>query len=250
MPPVLEVRGLSLVHRARPVLSDVDLEVREWEIVGLVGPGGSGKTALVDCISGFAQPDRGAIRLRGEDLLAVPSSRRVRLGLARSWQGGTADPALTVVENVLTAQHQHIRYSAVAGMLGTPISFLEEGELRQNAEEILYFLGLLPAAGEVVGTLAPDVRRTCDLALALATDPDILVLDDPFLGVSTRGRARLADLLGFVRGSLNLTILFTDRTGATSALCDYVYAMEGGRVLGSGRPGEGGLATLSGTSGG
>lgn len=238
MPFVLETRDISLVRGGLPVLGGVEVEVGEWEIVGLVGASGAGKTAFVDCVSGLVEPDGGSVRIRGEDVTGLSAHRRVGLGMARTWQGLAADPSSTVMENVLTAQHQHTRYSPVGGILGGPASFLEEEELRENAEEILFFLGLLPVAGELVGELPTGMRRFCDLAMALATDPDLLVLDEPVLGMSRDEAGRLGEILRFLRDSLNLTTLFTDRSLELAGVCDFVYVLSAGTVLAKGKPGE------------
>ena len=122
-------------------------------------------------------------------------------------------------------------------MAGGPASFGEEAELRQNAEEVLYFLGMLPLADRIVGRLPEPTRRMCDLATALATDPDLILLDEPTAGMSAEERERFGRILAFLRDSLNLTILAAAREPAgLLGVCDFAYVLEAGRVVAGGEP--------------
>jgi branched-chain amino acid transport system ATP-binding protein len=237
MTAVLSIRELSIRFGGIQALDDVDLDVGEWEIVGVIGPNGAGKTTLFNCVMGNYRPDRGAVTYRGEEITELPSHRRAALGIGRTWQNLGVDRSLTVMENVLTAQHHHVRYRALAGILGGPASFAEEAELRQNAEEILYFLGLLPLSQEVVGSLPYGTQKTCDLAMALATDPDLLLLDEPSSGMGPEEAHRLGETLRFLRDSLNLTIVMIEHhVPLVLGLCDYVYCFNFGRLLAKGKP--------------
>ena len=146
---------------------------------------------------------------------------------------------MTVLENVLTAQHAHVRYGALSGMLGSPPTFGEEKELRRNAMEILEFLGLLPVANELVGGLPYGTQKMCDLAMALATDPDVLLLDEPSSGMGPEEAHQLGETLRFLRDSLNLTILMIEHhVPLVVGLCDYVYVLNFGKLLAKGEPKE------------
>jgi branched-chain amino acid transport system ATP-binding protein len=161
------------------------------------------------------------------------------MGLARTWQNLGVIPSLTVLENVLTAQHAHVRYGPLAGMLGAPRSFTEEAALRLDAEEILDFLGLLPVAGERVGGLPYGTQKLCDLAMALATDPDVLLLDEPSSGMGPEEARELGETLRFLRTSLNLTILMIEHhVPLVVDVCDYVYVLNFGKLLARGEPSE------------
>ncbi|MFN2591139.1 MAG: ABC transporter ATP-binding protein [Actinomycetota bacterium] len=237
MPHVLEVRDVSIRFGGLQALDEVSIDVGEWEIVGLIGPNGAGKTTLFNCLSGIYSPDRGHIRYRGEDITKMASHRRVGLGMGRTWQALGAEGSLTVIENVLTAQHLHAGYSAMAGVLGAPVSFSQERLLRENAEEILFFLGLLPFASERVADLPYGTQKLCDLAMALATDPELLLLDEPSSGMGPEEAEALAETLRFLRDSLNLTILMIEHhVPLVVGVCDFVYCLNFGRVLAAGRP--------------
>jgi branched-chain amino acid transport system ATP-binding protein len=237
MPHVLEIRDLSLRFGGLQALEDVSVDVGEWEIVGLIGPNGAGKTTLFNCVSGIYAPDRGKVLYRGENVTGMPAHRRVTLGMGRTWQTLGVAGSLTVLENVMTAQHIHSGYSAVAGLLGSPVSFSQERQLRENAEEILFFLGLAPLARERVADLPYGTQKLCDLAMALATDPELLLLDEPSSGMGPEEAEALGETLRFLRDSLNLTILMIEHhVPLVVGVCDFVYCLNFGRVLAAGRP--------------
>jgi branched-chain amino acid transport system ATP-binding protein len=237
MPQVLSIHDLSIRFGGLQALEDVSVEVGEWEIVGLIGPNGAGKTTLFNCLSGIYTPDRGKIEYRGEEITSWPGHRRVALGMGRTWQTLGAEGSLTVMENVLTAQHVHAGYSAMAGVLGAPVSFSRERQLREDAEEILFFLGLLPFAAERVADLPYGTQKLCDLAMALATDPELLLLDEPSSGMGPEEAEALGETLRFLRDSLNLTVLMIEHhVPLVVGVCDFVYCLNFGRILAAGRP--------------
>ncbi|MGH2674865.1 MAG: ABC transporter ATP-binding protein [Actinomycetota bacterium] len=239
MTTVLEVKDLAIRFGGLQALDRVDLDVGEWEIVGLIGPNGAGKTTFFNCLTSIHRPDRGTVRYRGRDVTGAPTHRKAAMGLGRTWQNLGVIPSLTVLENVMTAQHAHVRYGALSGMLGAPRSFAEEAELRLNAEEILDFLGLLPFSGEQVGGLPYGTQKMCDLAMALATDPDVLLLDEPSSGMGPEEAHHLGETMRFLRSSLNLTILMIEHhVPLVVEVCDYVYVLNFGKLLAKGEPAE------------
>jgi len=235
----LEVRDVSLRFGGLQALRDVSIDVGEWEIVGLIGPNGAGKTTFFNVVTGIYRPDRGTVSFKGQNVTRMPTHKRVRLGMGRTWQNLGVVPTLTILQNLLTAQHAHVRYSALTGLLGAPGTFFEERELRRNAEEILDFLGLIPLADEPVGGLPYGTQKLCDLAMALATDPQILLLDEPSSGMGPDEAHRLGETLKFLRDSLNLTILMIEHhVPLVVGVCDYVYVLSFGELLAKGEPSE------------
>jgi branched-chain amino acid transport system ATP-binding protein len=239
MAQVLEVRDVSIRFGGLQALDAVDLDVGEWEIVGLIGPNGAGKTTFFNCLMGIYKPDRGKVVYRDADVGRLKTHKRATMGMGRTWQNLGVIRTLTVLDNVLTAQHHHVRYGALAGMTGSPGSFAEEAELRLNAEEILDFLDLLPLAKEPVGDLPYGTQKMVDLAMALATDPDLLLLDEPSSGMGPEEAHQLGETLRFLRDSLNLTILMIEHhVPLVVGLCDYVYVLNFGKLLAKGEPAE------------
>ena len=239
MTQVLEIRNTSIRFGGLQALDGVDIDVGEWEIVGLIGPNGAGKTTFFNCLMSIYKPDKGKVVYRGRDVTRDPTHKKAAMGLGRTWQNLGVIRDLTVLDNVLTAQHAHVRYGAISGMLGSPPTFSEEKELRRNALEILEFLGLLPVAGELVGGLPYGTQKMCDLAMALATDPDVLLLDEPSSGMGPEEAHQLGETLRFLRDSLNLTILMIEHhVPLVVGLCDYVYVLNFGKLLAKGEPKE------------
>ena len=239
MTSLLEARDISIRFGGLQAPEDVDMDVGEWEIVGLIGPNGAGKTTFFNCLTGIYKPDRGRVRFRGQNISQLPTHRRSELGFGRTWQNLGVVPTLSVLENVMTAQHTHIKYGPIQGLLGTPPSFFEERNLRRDAEEILEFLGLLPARHEIVSELPYGTQKLTDLAMALATDPDMLLLDEPSSGMSPEEAQQLGSTLRFLRESLNLTILMIEHhVPLVVGVCDYVYVLSFGKLLAKGEPGE------------
>ena len=237
MTQVLEVRDVSIRFGGLQALDSVDIDVGEWEIVGLIGPNGAGKTTFFNCLMSIYKPNLGKVVYRGKDVTSVATHKKATMGIGRTWQNLGVIPTLTVLENVLTAQHGHVRYGAISGTLGSLRSFAEERDLRTNAQEILEFLGLMPVAKERVGGLPYGTQKMCDLAMALATDPDILLLDEPSSGMGPDEAHQLGETLRFLRDSLNLTILMIEHhVPLVVGLCDYVYVLNFGKLLAKGEP--------------
>jgi branched-chain amino acid transport system ATP-binding protein len=239
MSKVLEVSNLSIRFGGLQAVDEVSLEVGEWEIVGLIGPNGAGKTTFFNCLMSIYKPDRGTVVYRGKDVTKVATHRKAAMGMGRTWQNLGVIRSLSVLDNVLIAQHAHVRYGALGGIFGSPGTFSEEAELRLNAEEILDFLGLLPMAREEVGGLPYGIQKTVDLAMALATDPELLLLDEPSSGMGPEEAHRLGETLRFLRDALNLTILMIEHhVPLVVGLCDYVYVLNFGKLLAKGEPRE------------
>src|SRR3990170_2417645 len=133
--PVLEIRDTGIRFGGLVALEGVNVDVPEWEIVGLIGPNGAGKTTLFNCVMGLYQPNTGTVTYRGKDISLLPTHRRVELGIGRTFQNIGLVRGLTVLENFLVAQHPRISYGAWGALLGSPRSFTEERKLRANAME-------------------------------------------------------------------------------------------------------------------
>ena len=239
MTQVLEVRDVSIRFGGLQALADVSIDVGEWEIVGLIGPNGAGKTTFFNCLMGIYSPDSGTVAYRGKDVSKVPTHRRVAMGMGRTWQNLGVSRDLTVLQNLLIGQHAHVRYGALSGIVGAPRTFTEERRLVRDAEEILDFLGLLDVRNELGANLPYGTLKLVDLAMALSTDPDLLLLDEPSSGMSPEEAHSLGETLRFLRDSLNLTILMIEHhVPLVVGVCDYVYVLNFGRLLTEGVPAD------------
>jgi branched-chain amino acid transport system ATP-binding protein len=236
---VLETLGLSIRFGGLAALTDVDVRVGEYEIVGLIGPNGAGKTTFFNCVTGIHRPQGGRIRFRGREISDLPPHRRAALGIGRTFQNVGLVQTATVLDNVLTAQHAVVPYGAVPGMVGTPASILGERRLRRRAEELLDILGLGALRDSPVRGLPYGTLKRVEIAAALGTDPDLLLLDEPSSGMGPEEAHRLGDELLALREEFDVTILMIEHhVPLVARVCDYVYVLNFGQLLTEGRPAE------------
>ncbi|MCA1834422.1 MAG: ABC transporter ATP-binding protein [Actinomycetota bacterium] len=236
---VLEVRNLGIRFGGLQALAEVDIDVREWEIVGLIGPNGAGKTTFFNCVMGVYKPTTGTVQYRDEQVVGRPTHERVRLGIGRTFQNIGLVKVLPVMENMLIAQHAKARYGVLSGLLGLRASLEQEKVLKDNALEILDFMGLVDYRNAVVASLPYGLQKLTEIAAVLASDPEFLLLDEPTSGMSPEEAHAFGDLLLKLRTELNLTVLMIEHhVPLVVRVCDYVYCLNFGRLLAEGRPEE------------
>jgi branched-chain amino acid transport system ATP-binding protein len=234
---VLEVSDLSIRFGGLQALQDVSLEVNEFEIVGLIGPNGAGKTTAFNCITGFYQADTGRVLYRGQDVTRTPPHKKAAMGFGRTFQNVGMVKGSTVLENLKTAQHARIGYSAGAGLLGGPRVAAEERALADKADAILELLGLAGVRDQRVGGLSYGTLKLLELGCALATEPDVLLLDEPSSGMGPEESHQLGDRLLDLRRAFGLTMLLIEHhVPLVLSVCDHVYVLNFGRLLAQGRP--------------
>jgi branched-chain amino acid transport system ATP-binding protein len=234
---VLEVRDLSIRFGGLQALQDVSLEVNEFEIVGLIGPNGAGKTTAFNCITGFYRPDSGTVTYRGEDVTRVPPHRKAAMGFGRTFQNVGMVKSSSVLENLKTAQHARVGYDVASGLVGTPGVAVEERELADKADAILELLGLQDIRDSRVGGLSYGTLKLLELGCALATEPDILLLDEPSSGMGPEEAHQLGERLIDLRQAFGLTMLLIEHhVPLVLSVCDHVYVLNFGRLLAEGDP--------------
>jgi branched-chain amino acid transport system ATP-binding protein len=234
---VLEVRDLSIRFGGLQALQDVSFEVNEFEIVGLIGPNGAGKTTAFNCITGFYRPDAGIVTYRGEDVTRVPPHKKAAMGFGRTFQNVGMVKSSTVLENLKTAQHARISYDVSSGLLGGPSVGKEERDLADKADAILELLGLEDVRNLRVGGLSYGTLKLLELGCALATEPDILLLDEPSSGMGPDEAHELGERLIDLRQSFGLTMLLIEHhVPLVLSVCDHVYVLNFGRLLAEGPP--------------
>jgi branched-chain amino acid transport system ATP-binding protein len=234
---VLEVRDLSIRFGGLQALDSVDIMVNEWEIVGLIGPNGAGKTTAFNCITGFYKPDTGSVSYRGADVTRVPPHTKAALGFGRTFQNVGMVKSSTVLENLKTAQHAKVEYDVASGLLGGGRPRREERELAERADAILELLDLQDIRNAMVGGLSYGTLKLLELGCALATDPEILLLDEPSSGMGPEESHELGDRLLRLRKEFGLTMLLIEHhVPLVLRVCDHVYVLNFGRLLAEGRP--------------
>jgi ABC-type branched-subunit amino acid transport system ATPase component/ABC-type branched-subunit amino acid transport system permease subunit len=220
-------------------LKGAAIEVHPGEIVGLIGPNGAGKTTLMNTISGVLRPDQGSIRLFGHEVARRPPDIRARHGLARSFQDASLFAGLTVTETVQVATSRRVKTYVLPAMVGAPWVRSAERASRKRALEIVEAFGLGPWADALTSELSTGMRRICDLAAQVATEPKLLLLDEPTAGVAQREAEAFAPLVRRIRDDLDCAMLIIEHDmPMLMGLCDRVYAMDAGSVIATGTPAE------------
>jgi len=220
---LLKVTGLQKRYKARTVVHDVSFEVGSGEVVGLLGPNGAGKTTCFYMIVGLVRADGGEITLDDARLTDLPIHARARLGLSYLPQEMSVFRKLTVAENI----------RAVLELRGLPVAQIDE-----RLDELLHELGISHLRDNTAISLSGGERRRCEIARALATDPRLILLDEPFAGVDPIAVLDIQKIIRFLK-ERNIGVLITDHNvRETLGICDRAYIITEGRVLASGQPPE------------
>jgi branched-chain amino acid transport system ATP-binding protein len=228
--PLLELRGLSKRFGALAVTQDVSLNVLPGEIHALIGPNGAGKTTLIHQISGILAPDAGNILFAGRDVTALPLARRARLGLARSFQITAVVPSFTALENAALAVQARGGHSF---RFWRPAS--REPELNKAALAALRQVGLEGRSCTAAGALSHGEKRQLELAIALAMQPRLMLLDEPLAGAGPEETERLVGILGALKGRYGILLVEHDMQ-AVFALADRISVLVYGRLIATGTP--------------
>ncbi len=227
---MLEIQNLCKSFGALKASDNVSLSVDQGTIHALIGPNGAGKTTLISQLSGYMQPNSGMITFDGQDLLTVPAHKRPHAGLVRSFQITSVFPELTVLDNIcLVLQSMRGHAHSIIRMASSDYSEQKE------AKEILSRVGLNDKAYSLTGNLAHGQKRQVEIAMALATKPKLLLLDEPMAGIGTEESIQIMDLLNVLRKSVTMLLVEHDMDVVFS-LADKVSVMVYGRVVASDTP--------------
>jgi branched-chain amino acid transport system ATP-binding protein len=239
-PVVLECREVVKRFGGITAVDHVDLQLRDGEIVGLIGHNGAGKTTLMDCISGFNTIEAGRIGLRGVDVTEWQPHERARGGLGRSFQDAMLYPTLTVAETIAVARERHLaNRDLIAAAFGLPASYESEMQVLAKVDELVELMGLGAFKEKLTGELSTGSRRIVDLACILAQEPRVLMLDEPSGGVAQKETEALGPLLLRVRDHTGCSVLVIEHDmPLLSAICDRMVALELGGVIAEGPPAE------------
>ncbi len=237
--PPLDVDDVEVHFGGIAALTGATIGVDPGEIVGLIGPNGAGKTTLMNVISGVLRPNHGSVRLFGHEVAGRPPDVRAHYGMARSFQDASLFAGLTVVETVQLAMAQRTKTLLIPAMFGAPWVRAAERDTRRRALEIVEAFGLSPWAEALTSELSTGMRRICDLAAQVATEPRLLLLDEPTAGVAQREAEAFGPLVRRIREDLDCSILVIEHDmPMLMGLCDRVYAMDAGAVIAVGTPQE------------
>jgi len=234
---ILQIRGLTMFFGGLAAVSGLDLSVGKGEILGLIGPNGAGKTTVLNMIAGTLRPRAGRIALEGEDITRWPAYRRTRKGIARVFQRNALFHDMTVLENVLAGSHLHGTHGLFE-IFYKRASILRQATLLQDrAMDILRFVGLDKRIGQVALSLPHGGQRLLCLAVALAADPRLLLLDEPFTGMNVEEVRNIISLVKVLRDERGITTIVVEHNmRAVLDLCDRAVVLNYGNKMIEGRP--------------
>ena len=238
-PPVLGVRGLTRRFGGLVAVSDVELLIPAGGIVGLIGPNGAGKTTFFNLVTGLLRPDEGEIRLDGTSLVGLRPHAIVGRGIARTFQSIRLFQNMSVLDNVLVGEHCRLHASVAGAVFRPPAVVAEEVRARARARELLGFVGLGDKAAEMAKNLAYGDQRRLEIARALATEPRLLLLDEPTAGMNPRETDALTELIGLLRHELGLAVLLIEHhMEVVMGISDRITVLDYGTRIAEGTPAE------------
>ncbi len=238
MSPLLELRGLTKRFGGLSAVDHVDLDVEQGEILSVIGPNGAGKTTLFNIVTGLYQPDEGSIRFDGHDLVGLKPNQICSLGIARTFQTVHLFPNMTVLENAAVGQHCRTRAGIVGSILRLPTQRAEERRVRERGREALAFFGTRLAGyreEQPAFALSYANRRRLEIARAMATDPKLILLDEPTAGMNPRETEEMTRLIGRLRAERGYTIIVVEHDmRVVKGVSDRVVALDYGRKIADG----------------
>jgi len=233
---LLEVSGVSKRFGGLQAVKAVSFRVEKGMIKAVIGPNGAGKTTLFNIVSGFLPPDAGTVAFRGEPIQATPPHRVAARGLSRTFQHMKLFAGMSALENVMVGRHVRSRAGFLAGMLHLPFTWREEEEIRARSLELLDFLGVASLADAEATSLSYGQQRAVELARALASEPEMLLLDEPAAGLNMRETSDLARLIQRIRDrGVTVLIVEHDMTLVMS-ISDEVVVLSYGEKIADGDP--------------
>ncbi len=235
-PPLLETRNLNRFFGGLHAVRDVSLCVRPSAIQAVIGPNGAGKTTLFNLIAGTLTPHGGEVLFRGRPITAWKPHAVAGLGIARTFQTTRLFPHMTVLENVMVGRHPRTRSGFIAGMLSLPRTWREEREIRDRAMQILDDLGLAEHAAETAANLPFGRQRLVEFARALATEPTLLLLDEPAAGLNIYETNELSALILRIRGRGVTCLVVEHDMSLVMSISDDVIVLDQGQKIAEGPP--------------
>ncbi|WP_339095287.1 ABC transporter ATP-binding protein [Deinococcus sp. VB142] len=234
-PTVLEASNMTRRFGGLVAVNDVSFEVRQGEIFGLIGPNGAGKTTLFNLMTGLTPPSSGTLSYEGRSMTGLPPFRVAEAGMSRTFQNIRLFRDLSALENVKIAQHARTKAGLWAGVFG--LTRAEEQAVERRAWELLDLVGLSDRAGELAANFSYGDQRKLEIARALATEPRVLLLDEPAAGMNTSEKGQLTAFIREVRDHFDLTVLLIEHhVPLVMGLCDRVAVLNFGELIAIGDP--------------
>jgi len=239
MSAILEVKGVTKRYGGLVAVNNVSFSVREGEILSVIGPNGAGKSTLFKLIASFVQTSAGEVRLRGERISDLAPHIVARKGVVRTFQETTIFRSMTVRENIIVAHHLRSRASLLGFFLGTGLAQADETLFAQSADDIVEFLGLRAIRDELASNLPQGHLRALGMAIGLATNPTVLLLDEPFAGMNHDETMHMVQLVRKLREERGVTVLLVEHDmPAVMKISDRIVVLNFGEKIAEGTPAE------------
>ena len=236
MTPLLALDHVTMQFGGVTALADVSIHVGVGEIAGLIGPNGAGKTTIFNVVTGVFSPTEGAVTFAGESIVGRARHEVTKAGIARTFQNIRLFSEMTAVENVMVGADNHHKTSVFGAALRLPRHRKEEREGRAKAIELLRLVGIADRADDAARNLPYGYQRRLEIARALATDPKLVLLDEPAAGFNPNEKRNLSDLIRKVRDTGYTVLLIEHDMGLVMPLCDRVMVLDFGRKIADGLP--------------
>lgn len=234
---ILEVSDLTMRFGGLLAVNGVGLSIKQNQIVSMIGPNGAGKTTVFNCLTGFYQPTSGTVLFAGEEIQGLPGFKIARKGMIRTFQHVRLFKDMTVLENLLVAQHQHLNNSLLAGLFKTRSYRNAEQEALDNAAYWLKKVGLLDDANREAGTLAYGQQRRLEIARCMVTRPTLLMLDEPAAGLNPSETDDLKQLINDLRDNYGISVLLIEHDmKLVMDISDHITVINQGTPLAAGTP--------------
>ena len=233
----LEVKGLTLKFGGITALNNIDLSVGTGELVAIIGPNGAGKTSLLNCITGYYRAQEGQIIFNGEDVTLLSTHHLTEIGIGRTYQNIELFPGMTVLSNMLLARHIHCNYNVGLASLFSKSVRNEEVRHREVLEELIDFLEMQSIRKKLVGSLPYGMRKRVELGRALALEPKLLVLDEPFAGMTLEEKEDMVRFLMELNEAWNQTMILVEHDmSVVMSISQKVMVLDFGVKLAEGTP--------------
>ena len=237
--PLLVAKDISISFGALKAVDSFNLEINSGELIGLIGPNGAGKTTVFNILTGVYNASSGEYTLDGENVIKTSTSALVKKGLARTFQNIRLFKYLSVLDNVVAAYNFRMKYGILSGMLRFPNFWREEKEAKEKAMTLLKIFDLDKYAGMHAGNLPYGEQRKLEIARAMATEPKILLLDEPAAGMNTKETEDLMNTIKLIRDKFGIAVLLIEHDmKLVLGICERLVVLNYGQILASGDPQE------------
>ena len=235
---MLKLANVSKSFGGLSVLQDVSFDVPVGKVFGLIGPNGAGKTTVFNLITGLLAPTGGTIELQGQNLLGFAPHQITRKGIARTFQNIRIFKDMTLLDNVVVGMHSHLDYGVPGWLFSLPGFRAQEKRAREKAHELLGWVGLAAKAGDTADNLSYGDQRKLELARALATEPKVLLLDEPVAGMNTGEKVELmGEITNIAKRGYTIFMIEHDMR-FVMGLCERIAVLNFGRIIAEGTPDE------------